>query len=43
MLQRLIILSVASSRSYQEAEGEEQNDATPPARSGRTFSRRGGQ
>ncbi|XP_013145872.1 PREDICTED: uncharacterized protein LOC106109022 isoform X1 [Papilio polytes] len=28
-----------SSRSFQEAEAEEQNDAAPPARTGRTFSR----
>ncbi|XP_013179569.1 PREDICTED: uncharacterized protein LOC106126439 isoform X2 [Papilio xuthus] len=28
-----------SSRSFQEAEPEEQNDAAPPARTGRTFSR----
>ncbi|XP_068620763.1 uncharacterized protein [Battus philenor] len=31
-----------SSRSTQETEPEEQNDAAPPARTGRTFSRRGG-
>ncbi|CAK1588342.1 unnamed protein product [Parnassius mnemosyne] len=31
-----------SSKSFQEAEPEEQNDAAPPARTGRTFSRRGG-
>lgn len=30
-----------SSRSVQEAEPEEQNDAAPPARTGRNFSRRG--
>ncbi|CAG4962084.1 unnamed protein product [Parnassius apollo] len=31
-----------SSKSFQEAEPDEQNDAAPPVRTGRTFSRRGG-
>ncbi|CAH2035470.1 unnamed protein product, partial [Iphiclides podalirius] len=31
-----------ASRTFQESEAEEQNEATPPARTGRTFSRRGG-